>query len=213
MHRAITIGCVVALLLYAGWVLDSQPREVSGQHSSALAPLQTALERAGGRLEAVAFLLDAPVSDPALPDRLRQRLGWNQPTPANEEREVWLNTENAMYALQLRWRLSGERAGTWAKSYALVAEALAKEGIHAPLHVQLEGSGPAGDVLALAHSGLDGLSASKRQPWQGERSASVAGVASALPRGPHEVNIQVAARQTSAGTRLWVAWPALTGDY
>lgn len=213
MQRWIPILCLVALLLYAGWVLDSQPRFTTGPGSSALMPLQTALERAGGRLEAAAFLLDAPISDPALEDRLRQRLGWHQPTPVGEERELWLETQNAMYALQLRWRMTGERAAAWSKQYGLLAKALADEGILAPLHVQLEGPGPAGDVLALANSGLDSLSASERQPWRGERSASVAGVARALPRGPHEVNIQVAARQTPAGTRLWVAWPALTGDY
>lgn len=213
MRSWITAICVFALLLYAGWVLDHHHRKVGATPQVSMDSLQMAFDKAGGRLEAVRFALVAPIIDPALPGRIQERLGWQGASPKGEFREARLHTENGMYYLSLTWRLTGEPAVGWVAKHTALIQALESEGVTTPMHVQLEGTARGENLLALVNAGLDGVSALARQPWSSDRSASVAGRTALLPSGPHEVNIQVAARRVGPGVKLWVAWPAMSGDY
>lgn len=213
MRHWLPIVCVIALLLYIGWVLDDQPRQAGTAPAARIGALDRAMTRAGGSLETATFILAAPISDPALPGEVRERLGWTGPAPRGERREARLHTEQGMYYLALNWQMTGDRAAKWAENHAALTRALAGLGVNTPVHVQLEGKAKGKDLLALAHTALDGVAAGQRQPWSAEKSASVAGRSAQLPAGPHPVNVQAAVRQTVQGIKLWVAWPALTGDY
>lgn len=213
MRTWITIVCAIALLLYVGWVLDDHQRQAGGQIQAGMPALEGALVKAGGSLDAAQFTLVAPITDPAVPGRVQERLGWTGAPPRGEQREARLYTDQGMYYLALNWRLTGEQAARWAEAHAALEKALLQEGVTTPSHVQIEGTAKGQDLMAMAHAALDSLSASERQPWSGTRSASVAGRSDHLPKGPHAVNIQVAARESGKSVKLWVAWPALTGDY
>ncbi|MFZ5815838.1 MAG: hypothetical protein ACOY93_11115 [Bacillota bacterium] len=211
MRHWLPILSLIALLLYAGWVLD---RHREQPDRPAISALNTVMAKAGGSLESARFLLVAPITDPATPARLRERLGWKGSPPGGEQREAWLQTQEGAHYLVLNWQMVGEAAQRWAENHPLLTRALEEAGVATPFHVELQGKIPGKrELLTLAHRALDELGASARQPWTGERSASVAGWSARLPSGPHEVNVQVAARQTEEAVRLWVAWPALTGDY
>lgn len=215
MRQKITVICAVALLIYAGLVLEQNQRQADLPARPEISTLERALQQAGGLLDGAQFILAAPITDPALPGRVRERLGWTGAVPLGEKREARLYTQHGMYYLALDWRMTGERAARWAENHATLSQLLAEAGVSTPIHVQLEGrvAAKAPSLLDTANTALDGVAAQQRQPWAGDRSASVAGRSAHLPGGPHEVNVQAAARQTVEGVRLWVAWPALTGDY
>lgn len=215
MRQWIPLVCLVSLVCYIGWVLDQTQSQVKAASPGGIGSLEKALVQVGGTLEEVSFLLVAPIADPALPGRVRERLSWEGAPPRGEYREARLYTDKGMYYLALAWRMTGEQTANWVENHVALSGVLAKEGITTPVHVQLRGQTqrPASNLLTLVESALDSLAAEGRQPWAGDRSASVAGRSSQLPQGPHEVNVQAAARRTEQGVRLWVAWPALTGDY
>lgn len=214
MRQWIAIICLIGLLAYIGMVMDHQQR--SGVSEPALSGLTRAMSSVGGQLDAVSFMLTAPISDPALPFRLREALtNATQPVRLADQPRVDLITRDDLYYLELRWRLTGEMLTQWPTWYEALSAALLSEGIAEQAHIQLEGlTGKAdSDLLGLVNSALDSLKATARQPWTEGRSASVAARTSALPTGPHDVNVQVAARQMDQGVRLFVTWPAMTGDY
>lgn len=215
MRQWLAMIAVIALLLYVGSVLDHNQPQADRPVGPRIAALEQAMARAGGSLEAARFRLVAPISDPAAPTKVRAALGWDGAVPVGESREARLHTEAGMYYLALDWRMTGEPASRWVEHHAALSKVLGDMGIATPIHVEIEGmsSRPAEDLLATAHAALDGVDAATRQPWTGERSASVAGRSVYLPAGPHEVNVQVATRSMEQGVRLWIAWPALTGDY
>lgn len=215
MRQWITVLCIIALLVYVGGVLEHNQRQTALPSPPGIAALEQAMREAGGSLEGARFILVAPVADPALPGRLRESLGWTGAPPRGESREARLYTEHGMYYLALSWRMAGTQAGRWAENHEALSRALNELGIITPVHVQLEGkvTVTARNLLEMVNAALDGVAADQRQPWNGHKSASVAGRSAYLPRGPHEVNVQAAARQIGEDVRLWVAWPALTGDY
>jgi len=205
----------MALIIYIGMVLEYHGRVEPVSATSDLAALQRAIEGMGGTLEAAVLTAGAPITDPDLPDRLRRHLGWDGAPPPGEERIVQLQRDPGGYGVAVHWRLTGAQAGRWREQRAALTRALQAEGIHAPVRVTLEGRAvhAPGGLLRLAQAGLDAVGAMDRQPWEGERSASVAGRTDRLPAGPHEVNVQTAVRETESGLKLLAAWPALSGDY
>lgn len=215
MRQRITLACVIALIIYIGLVLEYHGRVESVSGGAGMIELQRAIEGMGGALEAAVLTAGAPIADPDLPERLRARLGWNGAPPPGQERIVELQRDPGGYGVAVHLRLTGADASRWPEQHAALTRALEAEGVHAPVRVTLEGSAAhaPGGLLRLAEAGLDVVGASRRQPWEGERSASVAGWTERLPAGPHEVNVQTAVRELDRGVRLLAAWPALSGDY
>lgn len=215
MRQWITILCIIALLIYVGGVMEHNQSQAALPLPARIAALEQAMREAGGSLEGARFILVAPVADPALPGRLRERLGWTGAPPRGELREARLYTEHGMYYLALNWRMTGTQAARWTEKHEALTRVLNELGISTPVHVQLEGKATAStrNLLDMANAALDGVAAEQRQPWKGSQSASVAGRSALLPTGPHEVNVQAAVRQVGQDVRLWVAWPAFTGDY
>ncbi|MFZ5827445.1 MAG: hypothetical protein ACOY94_24350 [Bacillota bacterium] len=215
MRQWMIVLSIIALLIYAGRVLEHNQQQTALPSEADITALEKAMRGAGGSLEGVRFLLVAPIADPAVPGGLEERLGWAGPPRGGEFREARLYTEHGMYYLALDWRMTGEQVARWAANHRNLSQALRELGIATPVHVQLEGrvAATARNLLEMTNQALDQVAAEGRQPWNGKRSASVAGRSAYLPKGPHEVNVQAAARQTGKDVRLWVAWPALTGDY
>lgn len=206
---------VAALLLAWGTVMERSP---AGPAAPAPLPgiemLDRAWEATGGELEQALLFVREPVADRPAAERIAAGLGWTGPAPAGEERSLRLVEGAGGPYVEVAWRLSGEAARTWAERYRELRRAFAREGLWPPVHVELSGrAGEGGDPLALTEAALDAVKAGERQPWQGPRSASVAGYSPLLPPGPYAVNVQAAARSGADGTRLWVGWPVVRSDY
>ncbi len=214
MRQWIAILCVIGLLLYIGLVMERHQPAL--RPDTPLAGLSRAMNEAGGHLNAVTVILSVPITDTTLPYRLKGVLAERiKPAALVHQPDPALVTRDGLYYLEMRWRLTDEALRHWPEWYGVLTSALQAEGIMEPAHVQLEGlaAAPRTDLLGLIHRALDSLDAENRQPWAQGPSASVAAKTAALPTGPHAVNVQVAARQLDQQVRLFVAWPAMTGDY
>jgi len=212
MRRPALLAVFPLLLVYIALAAaQTRPAPAPGP---GVAALDLALAAIGGRVEEAALFVAEPVADPAVGQRLAARLGWDGPEPSSERR--WLAVEGGLGGpvLAVEWRLTGAAAADWADRYAALKGALAAEGLWVPVQVELSGRAAVpDDPLALAGAALDGVAARARQPWAGDRAASIAGWSPLLPPGPHEVNVQVAVRQQPEGGRFWIGWPLVRSDY
>jgi|GEM_PF-5158697 len=212
MRRSVLLAVFPLLFAYVALVaLHSQSAPAGGP---AMAALDRAVGATGGQLEEAVLLVTEPVADPGVGRRLAARLGWGDEEPPSERRRLAVESVISGPVLTVEWRLTGSAAAAWAEHYASLKEALAAEGLWVPVQVELSGSAPvSGDPLAVAESVLDGVAAKARQPWAGDRVASIAAWSPILPPGPYEVNVQVAVRQRPEGGRFWIGWPLVRSDY
>lgn len=222
MRQLLTIACVVALLMYAGFASVYGHRSevvvpvLQTVETVGLLPLSNALEASGARLEEAVIAARVEVAEPADREKAVAALGWAGKTPKGETRLAQVQGRDGRHLLLVRWTLSGPAATTWETHAREVREVLAQYGSSPLLTVQLGGRrAPAEDLTKVAAQALDALRATARQPWSDGRAASLAGRTAMLPSSPLGVNVQAAARkdQATGQVRVWVAWPALLQEY
>ncbi|MBP2019783.1 hypothetical protein J2Z79_003225 [Symbiobacterium terraclitae] len=212
MRRPVLLAAFPLLLVYVA--LAAVRTQSAPAPGPGIAALDRAVAAAGGHLEEAALFVTEPVADPDVGQRLAARLGWGEGEPPSERRRLAVEGGIGGPVLSVEWRLTGEAAAGWADRYAALKGALAAEGMWVPVQVELSGrAAGADDPLTLAGAALDGLAARARQPWAGDRAASIAGWSPLLPPGPYEVNVQVAVRQQPGGDRFWIGWPLVRSDY
>ena len=222
MRQLLTIACLVALLMYAGFasLYGKQTEAVAPASAAAEAdgvePLSRALEASGAKLEEAVIAARVEVAEPADREKVVAGLGWSGKTPKDETRLAQVQARDGRHLLLVRWTLTGVAATHWDTHAREVSEVLAHYGPAPLLTVQLGGRrAPADDLSQIPAKALDALRATSRQPWADGRAASLAGRTKMLPASPLGVNVQAAARkdQASGQVRVWVAWPALLQEY
>ncbi|HLN64513.1 MAG TPA: hypothetical protein VK464_23570 [Symbiobacteriaceae bacterium] len=222
MRQLLTIACLVALLMYAGFAslygkrTEAVVPVIETSAAAGLQPLSSALEASGAKLEEAVIAARVEVAEPADREKVVAALGWSGKTPKDETRLAQVQARDGRHLLLVRWTLRGVAANNWEARAREVSEILAHYGSTPLLTVQLGGRrAPTDDLTQVPAKALDALRATSRQPWADGRAASLAGRTKMLPASPLGVNVQAAARkdQASGQVRVWVAWPALLQEY
>lgn len=216
MQRLILIASVVALFMYAGFVLEHGSVATTATERTGLAVMERALEATGASLERVLITGWVQVEEAGARELVSASLGWaGKGIPAGETREVKLHRREDGLYLSLLWSMGSGSAEAWPARHASVQRALDKVGSSPRVTVQVEGTTEQSDLLTLGQRALDELRGTDREPWTGPSAASVAGRSPLLPASPFGVNVQVALRKEPSGqkARVWVGWPALLQEY
>lgn len=192
MRQLVLIAVTVAALFYVTWTLQSTV--VGAESAPSVGAMERALQATGAKLEGARLQGWMPAAQEDL-QRIRRQLP--------PEASVSYVTGH----VAVTWR---PRVQEWAVAYGHLVQALGPQG---RVSVQLEGQAVMGDPGELVERAMAALKTGQLQPWIGPQAASTAGVSPLLPTHGSGVNVQVAARRTGQGARIWVGWPLLYQEY